>query len=227
MKEIISAGKHVYIYEIGEGEGSRPLVLLQNHSGTAKETADILSGMDLPPFTFAAVSDIVWDDEMTPWPIPPIAEGDTPCTGGADKYIALLKATILPDIIRELPAPPAYTATAGYSLGGLFSFYAFYKTDLFDRGVSASGSLWYPDLLSFTEKTPFARKPDAFYFSLGDKESHTRNPFLRPVEKNTQILAKAFADAGIQSVFEFNPGNHFTDGALRTAKGIAWILRAK
>ena len=237
MQELLLGGKHVYIHTVGiteeTGDGSlspdapMPLVLHMSHRGDGSEIVEELLKEDLPPFYLAAVSDINWDDEMTPWAIPPIAKDDTPCSGGADAFIKTLENEILPGILRALPAKPAYTAVAGYSLGGLFATYAFYTTDIFDRGVSASGSLWFPDFLDFVKTHDWKRKPDAFYFSLGDKESHTRNAFLKPVEENTGIIAAYYKEMGVPSTFVLNPGNHFTDGAGRTARGIAWVLRAE
>ncbi len=33
---------------------------------------------------------------MSPWDIPPIIKGNTPCTGGADEYLQLLTNEIVP-----------------------------------------------------------------------------------------------------------------------------------
>ena len=34
----------------------------------------------------------------------------------------------------------------------------------------------------------------------------------------------ALAAAGVETVFALNPGGHFQDPALRTARGLAWLL---
>lgn len=47
------------------------------------------------------------------------------------------------------------------------------------------------------------------------------------MKRNAEIMKELSAECvkrGSESVFEENPGNHFVDSELRTAKGICWIL---
>ena len=69
-----------------------------------------------------------------------------------------------------------------------------------------------------------AKLPRVIYLSLGDREARTKNEILRTVEDRTREIAGYFGENGIDTVFELNKGNHFQQGALRTAKGIRWIL---
>ena len=161
---------------------------------------------------------------MSPWECPPLNKNVSPCTGGADKYLTKLTDSIIPAIKKELGAEPEYMVIAGYSLAGLFAIYSLYKTDFFSRAVSASGSMWFPDFIEYTRKNEFCRKPDKVYFSLGDKEAHTRNALLGTVEDRTNEIYGHYKDKGIDTVFEMNPGNHFRDADIRLAKGIARIL---
>ena len=177
-------------------------------------------------FSFAAVGGLRWDDEMSPWESPPLFKGDTPCTGGADAYLATLTGEILPEILSRLPAAPSFLSLAGYSLAGLFAVYATYRTNLFSRIASASGSFWFPGFMDFARKHEPIKSPERVYFSLGDKEAKTRNKILRTVEDNTRALYARYENAGVNTVFELNPGNHFQDAPERMAKGIAWILGA-
>nr|MCR4900117.1 hypothetical protein [Treponema sp.] len=172
----------------------------------------------------AAISNLAWDDDMTPWAIPPLSKNDTPCLGKADEYLETLTSKIIPAILGKLSAKPSYIAIAGYSLGGLFALYSSYKSELFSKVASASGSLWYPDFVDFAQKNDFKRKPDCIYLSLGDKEAKTRNKILAPVQENTEKLADLYKNKEIPLTFEINKGNHFTDGEKRMAKGIKWIL---
>ena len=216
------AGKSVLLFP--SAQKSAPLVLLhtfEDEGESVWRAARSLTGAD---FSVAAVGGLRWEDEMSPWECPPLFKGDTPCTGGADAYLEQLTGNILPEILRRLPAAPAYLALAGYSLAGLFAVYAAYRTDRFSRIASASGSFWFPGFLDFAEKNAPVKQPERVYFSLGDKEAKTRNKILRTVEENTRALKKRYESAGIKTVFELNPGNHFQDAPERMAKGIAWIL---
>ncbi len=62
------------------------------------------------------------------------------------------------------------------------------------------------------------------YFSLGDQESHTKNPYLAPVEENTRFLAQYFSEQGIRTTFQLNRGNHYRNSTGRMAAGIQWVL---
>ena len=74
-------------------------------------------------------------------------------------------------------------------------------------------------------KHEFPRKPDALYFSLGDKESSTRNEIMKTVGENTEQLFSHYNKLNINCTYETNPGNHFQEPEKRLAKGIAWLLK--
>lgn len=215
-------GKGIDIFR-GE-RADAPLILLHIYGGDGKSVLDEVKKLTDRDLTLVSVSGIVWDDDMTPWPIPAIAEGDTPCGGKADEYLRLVTDRIMPAVLEELGTQPVWTGIAGHSLGGLLALYSIYKTDLFSRVASASGSMWYPGLLDYVRDHRMVRKPDSIYFSLGGKESKTDNQFLKPVEDNTRKLEAFYKEQGIRTDFVLNKGGHFKDPNLRTAKGIAWLL---
>ena len=66
--------------------------------------------------------------------------------------------------------------------------------------------------------------PDCVYLSLGDTESKVKNKVLSSVQDKTECLFELYKSKCIPVIFELNKGNHFTESALRTAKGIKWIL---
>jgi phosphopentomutase len=68
------------------------------------------------------------------------------------------------------------------------------------------------------------KKPDKLYLSLGDKEARTGNMLLKTVQDNTEQIVSHYRQLGLDVTWELNPGNHFRDAALRSAKGIRAIL---
>ena len=202
-----------------------PLVVLNTVTGEGGAVLQAVKGMTDVDFALAAVGNLRWGDDMTPWPAPPVRKGEAPCGGRADDYLQLLTGRILPAVVERLPKAPAYIALAGYSLGGLFALYATTRTDMFARVASASGSLWYPGFVEYVRTHGPLREPDCLYLSLGDREGRTNNPLMRPVEENTRLLAGHYQGAGIHAVLEMNPGGHFRDAVRRTARGIAWLLQ--
>jgi hypothetical protein len=59
---------------------------------------------------------------------------------------------------------------------------------------------------------------------LGDEEARTNNALLSTVADRTVALAKHYRRQGIDVTYELNPGDHYQDAALRSAKGIKAIL---
>ena len=82
--------------------------------------------------------------------------------------------------------------------------------------------MWFPGWTDYAAaRTPQAR---AVYLSLGEKEEKTRNPVMSAVGGAIRTQKSLLERDGIPSVLEWNPGNHFRDAALRTQKGIEWMI---
>lgn len=99
-----------------------------------------------------------------------------------------------------------------------------YKSDVFDKAASMSGSLLFPNFKEYCLSNRMNKLPNKIYFSLRDKEAKTRNPILKTVEDNTRELAKYFKSQGSEVIFEINQGNHFNDVTLYCANEIKSIL---
>lgn len=203
---------------------NRPVVYLNTYGREGEAVFRQISAFGDLDFTLVAISGLNWEHDMVPWDIPSISSKDTPCTGGADAYLELLLNEILPQAEEPVLGTPLWRGIAGYSLAGLFALYSIYRTDVFSRAASVSGSLWFPDFPAFVCSHTPKQTPDCIYFSLGDKEHKTRNPFLQTVRQNTEEMEDFYKQQGIATTFQLNPGNHFQDAALRTAAGIRWIL---
>ncbi len=204
-----------------------PLVVLNGQAGEGNRVADAVRRQTDADFSLAAVEVRDWGRDLTPWPAPPAFGGDEPYGGGADAYLRELTERILPEILRALPAEPAFAALVGYSLAGLFALYAPFRTDAFARIASVSGSLWYPGFEAFARESAWARRPDCVYLSLGDREARTRNPAIAPVERNTRALAEFLTAQCIPTTLEMNPGGHFDHPDLRLARGVARLLAGR
>lgn len=203
---------------------NRPVVYLNTYGREGEAVFRQISAFGDLDFTLVAISGLNWGHDMAPWDIPPISSKDTPCTGGADDYLELLLHEILPQAEKTVLGTPLWRGIAGYSLAGLFALYSIYRTDVFSRVASVSGSLWFPDFPAFVRSHTPKQTPDCIYFSLGDKEHKTQNPFLQTVRKNTEKIEAFLKQQGVDTTFQLNPGNHFQDAARRTAAGIRWIL---
>ena len=202
---------------------SSPLVILNSFGDEGAAVHEELRKMKTADFTLASIKITDWNADLSPWAIPPVYKNDEPFTGGTDAYLETLTGEIVSAIIAELGTEPAYIALVGYSLAGLFAVYAMYRTKLFSRIASASGSLWYPGFMDYAKSHELAALPEKLYLSLGDREARTRNQIMATVEQNTRDLHESYKSLGIDTIFELNEGNHFKDAGLRIAKAITRI----
>lgn len=214
--------KNVTIFPSASSQA--PIIYLNTFSNEGVEVFEAIQAASSSPFHLAVIRNLCWNHDMAPWDSPPAFKNGEPCTGGADDYLRLLTKKIIPATEKEIPGVPRWRGIAGYSLAGLFALYAIYHTDLFSRVSSISGSLWFPGIKEFIFSHELKRLPDCVYFSLGDKESKTRNPILKSVQQNTQDICTFYKTKGIDTVFQLNPGNHYDHAAERTAAGICWLL---
>lgn len=202
----------------------RPLIVFSGEAEDAEPLRALLRAPECPDHSLLAVGGLDWERDLTPGPCPPVFKNGPPCAGGADAYLRSLLTEILPLATSALRGTPRWTGIAGYSLAGLFALYALYRTDVFSRAASVSGSLWFPGFIEFARREAMPRRPDRLYLSLGDREAKTKHPLMQTVQVCTEEYLRICADHGIDAVFERNPGGHFRDAALRIAKGIRAIL---
>ena len=222
MHTFTTDNKTISIFPCSESES--PVIYLNTFLDEGQKVYEAAQAAGCPPFTLVAISDLEWNHDMVPWDGPSAFKNAEPCTGGADDYLRLLTEEIIPTAEKGIAGVPCWRGIAGYSLAGLFALYAIYQTDLFSRVGSISGSLWFPGMKEYIFSHEPKRWPDCVYFSLGDRESKTRNPVLRSVRQNTEELHSFYQGKGIETVFQLNPGNHYNHAVERTAVGLCWLL---
>ena len=207
------------------GDPDAPTLLVQpadvhDLDALAEEIAHIRALAEGIPFCLAAFQVDDAYRELSPWPAPPIfgAEAFAGCAG---ETLDWLDRALLP----ALAAGRRRACIGGYSLAGLFALYAACEREAFAGAAGVSPSVWFPGWLEYIrDRAPRAGK---IYLSLGDREERARNPVLRAVGDNIRAMyARLDGTGSADAVLEWNPGNHFRDPALRTAKGFAWLLKA-
>ncbi len=201
-----------------------PVLYLNTFPGEGERVLRALRETGCADFSLVAVSNLDWNCDMAPWDAPPAFARSGPFTGGAQEYLGLLTQKIIPLAEGQLASAPRWRGIAGYSMAGLFAVYALCAADVFSRAASVSGSLWFPGMREYVLSHGRCRLPQRIYFSLGSRESKTRNPMLQRVAQNTQEIAAFYRGQGVDTLFELNPGSHFDHPDQRTARGIAWLL---
>lgn len=222
MHTFTAGGKTVTVFPAAEPD--TPVVYLNTFDEEGQKVFDALPAA--PPLTLVAISGLDWNQDMAPWDSPAVFKNAAPFSGGADDYLRLLAGEILPAAERQLPSTPRWRGIAGYSLAGLFAVYAFYRTDAFTRAACVSGSLWFPGFREYVFSHAPLCRPDCVYFSLGDRESRTRNPVLQTVLESTETICRSYRKQGIHTTFQLNLGGHHDHPVERMVAGIGWITKA-
>ena len=228
-KTIESENKNIIIYyDENYKEDKVPVIILNTFDEDGQEIWDKTKKLTNKGYVLVSISNIDWNKEMSPWYMDKLFKGEDEYTGKADEYIKILTEKIIPEIsnvIRELLHKNIGNyIIAGYSLAGLFAIYSLYKTNIFSSAISCSGSLWYPNFIEYIEGNDLKRIPNKIYFSLGNKESKTKNELMSKVEEKTKYAEQYYNNNKIETIYEENEGNHFQDVSYRIAKGIRWIL---
>lgn len=158
-----------------------------------------------------------WFDCLSPWEAPPVF-GKQRFGNGASGTLSEMLG-VLEDYIKD----GRTLHICGYSLAGLFSLWASTQTSVFSGVCAASPSLWFPSWLNYVSEHMV--KASHVYLSLGDREGKTRNFVMATVDECMKKQYEILLRNGKNCFFELNPGNHFADSDLRTAKGMAWLLK--
>lgn len=200
------------------GNPDAPVVLIQmvdDHDleGMESEVAE-LRRLTEADFCLKAIKVRRWNADLSPWPAPPVFGKEGFGDGAADTLAEVLELCADRDKTHII---------GGYSLAGLFALWAAYQTDAFSAAAAASPSVWFPGFLDYMK----AHRPRAasVYLSLGDKEERTRNPVMATVGARIREAHELLKEQGVNTVLEWNPGNHFRDADLRTAWAFAWAMK--
>ena len=201
-----AAATHLLIQPIDEHD----LELLDQEVEAIKELTH-------KPFSLVAFMINDWNQELTPWAAPPVF-GKVPFGSGAKDTLTFITSQLLP-VVQE---KTAHVILGGYSLAGLYALWASYQTDRFEGIVAASPSVWFPKWIEYAkDNKPLAK---SIYLSLGDKEEKTKNPVMAQVGNAIRRQNELLKGQNVNTILEWNPGNHFIDSEKRTAKGFAWVM---
>ena len=198
------------------GSDSAPNVLIQpvdSHDleGIENEVKTI-SELTNADFRMIAVRVPDWNRDLSPWTAPAVFGKESFGDGAGDFLEGILP--LCPD------GKTCYIG--GYSLAGLFALWAAYRTGRFAGVAAASPSVWFPGFTDFMQANRIQSK--AVYLSLGDREEKAKNPVMAAVGSRIREAEGILKAQGIPCTLEWNPGNHFRDADVRTAKAFAWVL---
>lgn len=204
------------IYKYGNPEALRILLQMVDDHDLASIEQEVTLIREMTGFDFYLIAVKVgsWNKDLSPWPAPAVFGKENFGDGARDTLKEILKYTG--------DAGKTYYL-GGYSLSGLFALWAGMQTDVFRGIAAASPSAWFPDFYEYVQK--HAMKTSAVYLSLGDKEHKSRNPVMAAVEDKLRAIYTQLQAQPLKCMLEMNPGNHFKEPELRTAKAFAWVMK--
>lgn len=182
--------------------------------GIENEVAEI-QRLTAKEFCLIAIKVDHWNTDLSPWKAPAVF-GREDFGDGADK--------MLTEVLKCTADPTKTYYIGGYSLAALFAVWAVYQTDIFKGAAAASPSVWFPGFVDFMKEGKI--RTDSVYLSLGDREEKARNPVMATVGDRIREAYELLKAKGINATLEWNPGNHFRDADVRTAKAFAWVMDA-
>ena len=175
-------------------------------------------------FLLAAVQVENWNDDLSPWPAPPVW-GKQGFGGRAEDTLAWLEQAV-PGISQQYSIKEdCKVILGGYSLAGLFALWAATQTNALYGTAAASPSVWFPGWPEYEAAHPI--QAQRVYLSLGDKEERTKNAVMSKVGDCIRESYDLLTGQGIECALEWNKGGHFKEPALRTAKGFAWVMNGR
>jgi len=213
---------HIY------GDTGAEYLLLQmadEHDLTGMEReVEAIRQQTAQPFLLAAVQVENWNDDLSPWPAPPVW-GKQGFGGRAGDTLAWLEQAV-PNIRRQYSIKEdCRVILGGYSLAGSFALWAATQINTLYGVADASPSVWFPGWPEYEAAHPI--QTQCVYLSLGDREEYTKNQTMAAVGDNIRALHSALTQRGKDCRLEWNAGGHFKDADLRTARAFAWIMEGK
>ena len=169
-----------------------------------------------------AISEMDWNNDMTPWKAPAVKEGEF--GGRASQFLDRLKGDIFFNLESSLQIRNPKRYLIGLSLAGLFSVWAGIMKPLFEGVASISGSFWYDGFAEWLLKQEELQCV-RFHISMGEKEKETKVKRFANIEEDTIKVVETLMLKGAEVAFEVTEGGHNSPVLPRIEKSVVSLLR--
>lgn len=181
-------------------------------------------------FVLAAIylNEAQWGDKLSPWAAKSPFKGARDFAGGGAAHLKNFTDELIPRIERHVfgVGKPAWRACAGYSLAGLFSAYAAFASDKFQKIACVSASFWFSGFDAFVATRSPQMGLAHVYASLGEAEMNPKNPRGALCGETARNFIAKCRSAGAKAEFEQNLGGHMQDEIARISKAISSLVNS-
>lgn len=178
--------------------------------------------------SITVISNMDWDNDLTPWPAPGQPMGCPDFKGLATEFLKKLTGEVLPAIDNRYRLPDDIERSlVGVSLSGLFALWQWSLGNTFRNIATLSGSYWYEGFEQWIFRQSFADKTGRCYMLLGDEEPHSSVPAFRRVGTCTENIVGYLRRQGVDIKYDVVPGNHFQYALPRLNKAFENLFPTK
>lgn len=212
---------HSLHLDIVSFDSSSIIYILLPHRLPAEELTAIEKLSTRFETNIVAISEMDWNNEMTPWKAPAVKEGEF--SGRASQFLDRLKGDIFFNLESSLQIRNPKRYLIGLSLAGLFSVWAGIMKPLFEGVASISGSFWYDGFAEWILKQEDL-KCVRYYVSMGEKEKETKVKRFANIEEDTNKVVETLMLKGAEVAFEVTEGGHNSPIVPRIEKSVVSLL---
>ncbi len=220
-KEFLIEGHHVTAL-LPETDPPYDTLFYINENDPARYT-EAYSRFSDCKFGLILIGEIRWFYDLTPWYAPTVYPTGPDFEGHASEHLQFIVNNVIPTVENDL-GTPEHRGIMGYSLGGLFSVYSFYQTDLFDLCGCLSGSMWYDRFYEWMSERRPAAPTGSIYFSIGKQEEITEYVRMRTTSTMMRKAVTLLNDQEYDAFFEYTVGDHFENIPDKVEKGLRWLM---
>ena len=218
---ITSRTYHSLHLDIVSSDSSSIIYILLPHRLPAEELTAIEELSTRFETNIVAISEMDWNNDMTPWKAPAIKEGEF--GGRASQFLDRLKGDIFFNLESSLQIRNPKRYLIGLSLAGLFSVWAGLMKPLFAGVASISGSFWYDGFAEWILKQEDLNCV-RFYVIIGDKEKETKVKRFANIEEDTMKVVETLMLKGAEVAFEMTEGGHNSPVIPRIEKSVVSLF---
>lgn len=212
---------HSLHLDIVSFDSSSIIYILLPHRLPAEELTAIEELSTRFETNIVAISEMDWNNDMTPWKAPAVKEGEF--GGRASQFLDRLKGDIFFNLESSLQIRNPKRYLIGLSLAGLFSVWAGIMKPLFEGVASISGSFWYDGFAEWLLKQEELQCV-RFYISMGEKEKETKVKRFANIEEDTMKVVETLMLKGAEVAFEVTEGGHNSPVLPRIEKSVVSLF---